>query len=161
MTQLSEHFTLEEFIHPGTVVPADVLSKLTNLATNLEVIRLQVNCPIHIHSGYRTEEQNQSVGGVPTSYHLFTEDHCACDFTVECCALQAVFDWLRFSSKIPFDEVILERKKGGGEFDEGGCIHLQFNDHPRRLAYIGQTHGTGEYLRVDSTKLFPVAAEHQ
>jgi hypothetical protein len=160
MTQLSEHFTLEEFIHPGTVVPDDVLAKLTKIASILEKVRLQFNQPVHIDSGYRTAEQNKAVGGVPTSYHCFTGDQSAVDFRVEGCTLQGVFDWLRLKSTIPFDKAILERKQGA-VYDEGGCIHLQFNSAPRRLAYLGQTHGTGGYVKVDSVALpqFPVASE--
>jgi zinc D-Ala-D-Ala carboxypeptidase len=148
--QLSQNFGLEEFIHPGTVVPGNVLFRLQAICqTILEPLRLHYNRPVHITSGYRTPEQNQAAGGVPDSYHTFTADKGAVDFRVEGTPIQGVFDWIRLESPLPFDKVILERRRGASG-DDGACIHLQVNDNPRKLAYLGETHGTGHYIQVDS-----------
>ena len=71
------------------------------------------------------------------------------DFRIEGVPLQGVFDWIRLESPLRYDKVILERKQGAFG-DSGACIHIQVSDTPRRLAYLGQTHGTGKYIRVDS-----------
>lgn len=148
--RLSEHFTLDEFVQPGTVVPGSVIASLQHICTSiLEMVRLRYNSPIHVTSGYRTPEQNCACGGVPTSYHLFDGDKGAVDFKIEGFPLQGVFDWIRLESGLAFDKVILERKYGAYG-DEGGCIHLQVRPGPRREAYLGETGGTGKYVRVDS-----------
>jgi uncharacterized protein YcbK (DUF882 family) len=41
-----------------------------DLLTRLNHLRIIINRPIYINSGYRCKEENQRVGGVPGSYHL-------------------------------------------------------------------------------------------
>jgi hypothetical protein len=86
------------------------------------------------------------VGGVPDSYHLFQDDKAACDFIVENTKLQEVFDWVRLESKLPFDKVILEYDEKAGVPE---VIHIQTQSEPRRLAYRGETYGTGTYIQVE------------
>ena len=116
--------------------------------TLLESVRTHFNKPMLIMSGYRSPKHNVLIGGVPTSYHLYTSDHAAADFVVPGTPLADVFDWIRLESHLPFDQVILERAKGRND-DVGACIHVQTCTHPRRMALIGETHGQGVYRRAE------------
>lgn len=74
---LSEHFTLEEFLFSSTAmvrgidnIPPDaVIGHLKVTAQGLEQVRLLLGHPLHIDSGYRSPELNRAVRGVPTSAH--------------------------------------------------------------------------------------------
>jgi Peptidase M15 len=84
--QISEHFTLEELSFSeaaarlgldNTPIPI-VITNLGLVATVMERIRtLLGDRPIVVHSGYRSAEVNQAVGGVVTSAHCHG---LACDF---------------------------------------------------------------------------------
>lgn len=75
-TQLSEHFTLEEFIvtdHRGidNTPPGDLLDVLAHTAACMEkIIPLLGGRPLHINSAYRCPELNALVGGSHTSQHM-------------------------------------------------------------------------------------------
>lgn len=78
MTQLTEHFTLEEFTYSDTAnacgidnTPGELeQANLQRVAEVLEKIRdLCDECPITITSGYRCQSLNEQVGGVPDSAH--------------------------------------------------------------------------------------------
>ncbi len=86
MSQLTEHFSLEELTASATAhargihnVPGpEQVTNLLRLAGELEKIRQVLgDVPLHLESGYRCPELNRAVGGQPTSYHL---DGCAADF---------------------------------------------------------------------------------
>jgi Peptidase M15 len=141
--QMTEHFQLEDFIQApyGTGDRIKVLCE-----SILEPIRQHFNKPLIINSGFRSQEHNNLVGGVPTSYHLYEADHAAADFYVAGESLQAVFDWIRLESGLPFDEVILERDH---KTYRDACVHIQINTNPRRIAKVGETHGTGQYTSVE------------
>lgn len=69
--KLTENFKLKEFLHAGvSCVPVKVLGNLQILVNNLQILREEINKPIHINSGYRTLIYNKRVGGSPTSQHL-------------------------------------------------------------------------------------------
>lgn len=85
---LTEHFTLEEFIASDTATacgipndpPPDVLEELTKTAELMEEIRLLCGGnPVLISSGYRCSALNQEIGGASNSAHLYG---CAADFTI-------------------------------------------------------------------------------
>lgn len=78
--KLSRNFHLSEFIRSKTAViygfnkqfepPVDVIVNIQSLVTNvLQPLRNDVGA-IKINSGYRCQELNNKVGGVPTSQHL-------------------------------------------------------------------------------------------
>ena len=89
--QLSEHFTLGEMCHSATAAnhkPNPVpniplkchITALQNLVDRaLEPIRQHLGLPIKVNSGYRCEQVNSLVHGVPTSQHLKGE---AADITI-------------------------------------------------------------------------------
>lgn len=69
--KLTENFNLLEFIcHDGTRVPDELIPNVKELAENLQVIRDELNEPLHVNSGYRTPSWNKRVGGVASSQHL-------------------------------------------------------------------------------------------
>jgi zinc D-Ala-D-Ala carboxypeptidase len=87
MTQLSEHFTLEEFIHSDTAdamridntPPPEELACLEILAGVMEQVReILGDKPIIVSSGYRCYELNVACGGASDSAHLHG---LGCDFT--------------------------------------------------------------------------------
>jgi hypothetical protein len=112
MTQLSEHFTLEQLTFSEIAVrkglandpTPEQVANLTDLAATLERV-WQVVGPIHINSALRTPKVNAAVGGSVTSAHL---DGYAGDFTapgfgspLDVCKAIA-------GSDIPFDQLIAE-----------------------------------------------------
>jgi len=64
--ELTEYFSLYEFECPccrRVMLSPDLFARLNHL-------RMVINRPIYINSGYRCKEENQRVGGVSGSYHL-------------------------------------------------------------------------------------------
>jgi zinc D-Ala-D-Ala carboxypeptidase len=85
-TQLTEHFSVEEFTHSDTATaqgidntpPTEAMMGLEQLAPVMEKVRnILGGHPITITSGYRCPELNAAIGGVPDSAHL---SGLACDF---------------------------------------------------------------------------------
>lgn len=119
--QLSPHFSLEELITTqvrgiDNTPPPEVLTALQDTARHMEEVRrVLANQPIVVHSGYRSEDLNRIVGGVPGSAH--TTGH-AVDFVcpqfgtpLECArAIVAA------TASVKFDQCIREF----------GWIHLSF-----------------------------------
>ncbi|MBI2818118.1 MAG: peptidase M15 [Acidobacteria bacterium] len=154
--KLSEHFELSEFTRNSHGIPneppAEVIPVLREFCERiLEPLRAHVNRPVAITSGYRSDELNRLVGGTADSYHRATPNRCAADVRVPGLPLEEVFDWLCHESGLEFDKVILERgKRPNTEIDD--CIHIQYrSENPRRLAYLGLTHGQGAYTPVEVT----------
>jgi len=80
---LSQHFMLREFLHEGKSegITSLVLNNLFQTAQALEQVRsLCGNRRIIINSGFRTQEHNKEVGGVPHSLHC---SGLAADIVVE------------------------------------------------------------------------------
>ena len=72
--RLSPHFQLTEFLnlkkHPGNIPTLQAVANMTyGCHMLLEPARLIVG-PILINSGFRSEQVNRQVGGVPKSQHL-------------------------------------------------------------------------------------------
>lgn len=149
--QLSPNFTLEEFTRNSrgfvNKPSPEVVERLRWLCVFvLEPLRAHFNCPIKITSGYRSPELNAIVGGEATSFHLADGDRAAADIQITL-PLKDVFNWLNLESKLPYDQIILERgREERHEYED--CIHIQISANPRRLAKLGPTHGQGSYEDV-------------
>lgn len=159
--KLTDHFSEAEL--DVEHAPAEVIGAARILCHELlEPIRARFG-EIGVTSGYRPPEHNAAVGGKAKSFHLYQDGKAAADFKplVPGVCLQEVFDWIRLSSGLKFDKVILEYDPGSFEervLKEGSrrkCIHIQLHTNmaPRRQAFIGET-GAGEtYLPVHVTPL--------
>src|ERR1700686_698653 len=112
--KLSEHFTLEEFIFSEAAVRLgldntpgpNVITNLALVAAVMEeVITLLGGKVIVKHSGYRSPQVNQAVGGVETSAHCYG---LACDMV--CPDFGAPVEVARavLKSAIEYDQLILE-----------------------------------------------------
>lgn len=148
--QLSPHFSDKEI---GVIGCSPlILANATYLCmTILEPIRAHFNCPINIHDAYRDEKHNARVGGKIASFHLFDGGHSAADFDVngdKKPTYREVFDWIRLSSHLPFDKVILEHNAAGSD----AAIHIQVdrNNAPRREAFVGGTGNSNQYTLVET-----------
>lgn len=113
MTQLSEHFTLEEMTASDVAIrkgidntpTPEIVANLTELAGFLEQVRELLGCPMHINSGYRSPKVNAAVGGSSTSAHMTGQaaDFVAPDFGTP----QQIAHHIA-ASEIPFDQLIYE-----------------------------------------------------
>lgn len=111
---ISGHFTLEElsFSEAAARLGLDntpdpsVVANLGLVAEVMERIRtLLGNSPIVVHSGYRSLEVNQAVGGVVTSAHCCG---LACDFVCPAFGTPAEVALTILKSDIDYDQLILE-----------------------------------------------------
>ena len=136
----SEHFTIEELCRSQVAVclgidnepkRADIIANLKRLAFHtLEAVRLlNDNKPITITSGYRCKELNRAVGGVATSQH---QNGCAADFVVGSAEEnRRLFDKIKASGSVPFDQLILEPK--------AGWIHISYVEGGNRFQIIDRS----------------------
>lgn len=143
MTQLSEHFTLQEFLvsttaeklgDPNTPTK-EHLKNLKHTAANFEIVRAVLgDCAIVITSGYRNPRVNAAVGGVKNSAHALglAGDFRAAGFTAIGAAkrLQAAKD----AGEIEFDQLILETSRK--------VVHISF-DKRNRSQVLTQAGGPG------------------
>jgi putative chitinase len=134
--QLSEHFSLAEFIRSETAARLGNDNKptpkhLENLkitAAGFEKVRaLLGGGSLRITSGYRNPVVNKSVGGTPTSAHPqgFAGDFRHASLTPLECA-RRIRD-----SDLEFDQLILETSRN--------VVHLAFGPDKRRM--VGEQKG--------------------
>lgn len=119
--QLSEHFTLAEFVKSSTAKKLGIdntptllaISHLRELCTNLlEPFRQWYGKPVIISSGYRCPRLNTAVGGVPQSAHQygFGADIMPKTGTLEEFALKWK-EFLETHPNIKWDQLIKEKAK--------------------------------------------------
>ena len=115
MEQITENFTLEEFTRSETAermgiqnVPGnrERLAIVNLCARLLQPLRDIYGKPIRINSGYRCQELNKAVGGVPNSMHQNGE---ASDLSIDGKARELLE--LIEENHLPFDQAILYRKQ--------------------------------------------------
>jgi hypothetical protein len=143
--QLSTHFADTELGVAGC--SPQIIANAVQLCTLLlEPIRAKFG-PVNVHDGYRTPEHNQRVGGAADSQHLYLGLNSAADFDSMPTMYRVIFDWIRLSSHLPFDQVILEHNSAG----QPRCIHISYNGAlttQRRMALEGMTNGQSGYTHV-------------
>lgn len=143
-TVLTEHFNLEEFQLDGPM-PAQSVPVYKEICEQiLEPIRLHFGAPIVITSGYRPPSANSEAGGVAHSQHMATAVYGAADFCIPSLGSiqREVFDAIRNSSAIPFDQVILETNPGTGN----QIVHVSWTfGTNRREALEGETNNLSAY----------------
>ena len=110
---LSQHFGLHEFLRSGTAArmgidmtpPPEVVNNLRRLCVNvLEPLRVILDRPIAITSGYRPPALNAAIGGAKNSQHVLGE---AADIIVVGMSPHDVWASLR-AADIKFDQAIEE-----------------------------------------------------
>lgn len=114
MTQLSEHFSLEELTFSEVALrqgidntpSAEQIENLKRLCQELlEPARILLGVPMHINSGFRSPKVNAAVGGAHSSAHLAG---LAADFVPIGLDQQTAFDMLRARAELPVDQVLWE-----------------------------------------------------
>lgn len=148
MTQLTEHFTLEEM----TVSPTAKRLGLSNTPTPEHIENMRYCCemilekvrakfgPVTINSSYRSPRVNQAVGGSKTSQHVNGQ---AIDFEVKGVDNKVVADWV--ADNLEFDQVILEFYTKGDK--NSGWVHASIkkeggNRRQRLIATKSKAGGT-------------------
>ena len=142
MTQLSEHFSLEELtvtMHReyDNTPNKDQINNLTRVAQLLEQVKaLLGGKPVMVNSGYRSPQVNLAVGSKPTSQHCLG---CAADIRVPGMTPDEVVQAIK-ASDIPYDQLIRE-------FDSWTHISVPnlANGEPRKQALIIDKQGTRSY----------------
>ncbi len=128
MTNLTQHFTLEELTASTTAIRlginntpnAKVITNLTILAKGLESVRsLLGGHPISIDSGYRCPALNKVVNGSATSGHLLGY---AADFLCPAFGNSKSIVAKIMTSNILFDQCIME----------GTWVHISFDPRMRQ-----------------------------
>lgn len=144
--QLSAHFTLHEMLTSQTAVryrydeqfdpSVQIVENLKQLCQRiLEPIRIAVNVPIRVSSGYRCLRVNTKIGGSKTSQHMSGQ---AADIQTLSIATEELFQLIK-QLDLPFDQLIQE-------FDS--WVHVSFSDNPRRqvLRAVKLGNGHTKYL---------------
>jgi len=142
MTQLSEHFTLEELTHTdhrelSNEPNESETTNLVRLANFLEQVKeLLGGKPIMVNSAFRSKAVNDAVGSKDTSQHRVG---CAADIRVPGMTPDEVVKAI-IASDLPYDQCIRE-------FDR--WTHISVTNHPddkpRKQALIIDKQGTRVY----------------
>ena len=142
MTNLSEHFTLEELTHTDhrefdNTPNADELANLKRLAAFLEEVKTVLGGrPIFINSAFRSKKVNDAVGSKDSSQHRIG---CAADIRLNDMKPDDVVKAV-IASGIGYDQIIRE-------FDRWTHISIPNHpeDKPRQQALIIDKMGTRQY----------------
>jgi uncharacterized protein YcbK (DUF882 family) len=142
MTQLSEHFSLEELTHTDhrefdNTPDADSLSNLNRLASFLEQVKTVLGGkPVMINSAFRCKQVNDAVGSKDTSQHRIG---CAADIRVPGMTPDEVVQTIR-DSGIGYDQLIRE-------FNSWTHVSVPSHpeDKPRQQVLIIDKQGTRVY----------------
>lgn len=71
---LTPHFALAEFAcKDGSCVPDSLIPNVQALAEQLEILRVHIDRPIVIVSGYRSAAHNKRIKGAARSQHLYAK----------------------------------------------------------------------------------------
>ena len=122
------HFTMEEMYASATAKRLGIdnkpsVQKMINLvylcAYVLEPLRVAMNEPIKIGSGYRCEALNKAVGGVYNSQHMKGQ---AADLCIDG-DLKKGRRWFEYiKNHLPFDQLIWEKNPKTGNY----WVHVSF-----------------------------------
>jgi zinc D-Ala-D-Ala carboxypeptidase len=144
--QLTPHFTLEEMLASQSAIrfryeeqftpPREVVENLERLCINiLEPLRVSLQKPVKVSSGYRCLRVNKKIGGAKNSQHLRGE---AADIQVLSMTVEDLFQLIK-KSDLPYDQLIQE-------FDS--WVHVSFGPQHRRepLRAVKLGNGHTRYL---------------
>ena len=127
-TSVTMHFTIEEMYASATAKAKGINNKpnvqqMINLvylcAYVLEPLRVAMNEPIKIGSGFRSRELNAAVGGVYNSQHCKGQ---AADLCIDG-DLKKGRKWFEYiKNHLPFDQLIWEKNPKTGNY----WVHVSF-----------------------------------
>ena len=127
-TPVTMHFTIEEMYASDTAKRLGIDNKpsvqqMINLvylcAYVLEPLRVAMNEPIKIGSGFRSKELNKAVGGVSNSQHMKGQ---AADLCIDG-DLKKGRKWFEYiKNHLPFDQLIWEKNPKTGSY----WVHVSF-----------------------------------
>ena len=130
--QITKHFTLEELCASATAKARGIENKpqvqqiiaLVYLAVYvLEPLRMAMNEPIPISSGFRCERLNRAVGGVSNSQHTKGQ---AADLCIggDIEKGKRWFSWIK--NHLKFDQLIWEHSSNGTYWVHVSFVHPDF-----------------------------------
>ena len=133
------HFTIEELYASETAKRLGIDNKpsvqkminLVYLAANvLEPLRVAMNEPVRISSGYRCEKLNKAVGGVYNSQHLKGQ---AADICIDgdIAKGRRWFNYIR--DHLNFDQLIWEHDKSGTYWIHVSFVYPDFGKNRRQV----------------------------
>lgn len=138
-TPITMHFTLEELYASATANAKGINNKpnvqqIINLvyltAYVLEPLRVAMNEPIKIGSGFRCQALNKAVGGVSNSQHMKGQ---AVDLCIDGDMKKGKkwFDYIR--KNLPFDQLILEHNSKGSYWVHVSYVYPDFGRNRRQV----------------------------
>jgi len=145
MTNLTSHFTLEEFIaseyaarnNIDNTPPEQIRENLRRTAMVMEDVRSALGSKsIYITSGYRCSKLNKAVGSKPTSAHV---NGLACDFKCPSYGTPKEIIEALQCTNIPYDQLIMEFNS---------WVHIGLASNPRKQILTVNEHGTYAGLHV-------------
>lgn len=141
MTQLTPHFSFDELTQSDTAqrlgidnkgVDFDVMDNLYTLSAGLERVRMVLQSPMRVNSGYRCPRLNAAVKGAKDSAHM---KGLAADFTAP-----------RFGEPIDIVRAIVEQKEAvafNRIIQEGTWVHIDFPPYGEEPKYLVLTASFG------------------
>ena len=138
-TNVTMHFTIEEMYASDTAKRLGINNKpsvqqMINLvylcAYVLEPLRVAMNEPIKIGSGFRCQALNKAVGGVYNSQHLKGQ---AVDLCIDGDMKKGKkwFDYIR--KNLPFDQLIWEHNSKGSYWVHVSYVYPDFGRNRRQV----------------------------
>jgi len=138
-TPVTMHFTIEELYASVTAERLGInnkptVQKMINLvylaSYVLEPLRVAMNEPVKISSGYRCEKLNKAVGGVYNSQHLKGQ---AADLCIDgdMAKGRRWFNYIR--DHLPFDQLIWEHDKSGTYWIHVSFVYPDFGKNRRQV----------------------------
>ena len=139
-TPVTMHFTIEELYASATAKAKGINNKpntqqMINLiylaAYVLEPLRVAMNEPIKIGSGFRCDKLNKAVGGVRNSQHMKGQ---AADLNIggDRAKGRKWFDYIK--NHLPFDQLIWERNaRTGSEWVHVSFVYPDFGRNRKQV----------------------------
>ena len=133
------HFTLAELVKSETAdkkkikndPPEEAINNLIALMYNiLKPARNQIGVPIIITSGYRSDELNKAVKGVPNSQHTLGQ---AVDLV--CTKRADKLALFNILSQMDIDQLLFETNKAGTQW-----IHLSYIPNGKNRHYVNNNY---------------------
>ena len=138
-TNVTMHFTMEELYASATATAKGINNKpsvqqMINLvylcAYVLEPLRVAMNEPIKIGSGFRCQQLNKAVGGVYNSQHMKGQ---AADLCIDG-DLQKGRKWFNYiKNHLPFDQLIWEHNSKGTYWVHVSFVYPDFGKNRHKV----------------------------